>query len=111
LTDHWGLTELAKRRIPQQYRRALKQLGKKLKKVILKDRKYSSLDAFHLENHDVIAKPTLYDLCEGRRDMRLSTLFGLCRALEISPYDLLGDIDFETPDSVKSPKKKFATYE
>lgn len=96
---------MSKRIIPRLHKRALKQLGKKLKKVILKDRKYSSLDAFYLENHDLIAKPTLYDLCEGRRDMRMSTFFGLCRALEISPFDLLGDIDFGFSDSSKNQDK------
>lgn len=86
------------RKIPVKHKRALRQLGRKLKKIILKDRKYSSLDAFYLENHDLIAKPTLYDLCEGRRDMRMSTFFGLCQALEVSPYDLLHDIDFSVAE-------------
>ena len=86
---------LASRKIPKQHRKALKQLGRKLQKIILDERRYSSLDAFANEFHDVIAKPTLYDLCAGRRDMRMSTFFGLCRALEISPYELIRDIEFD----------------
>ncbi len=84
---------MASRNIPREHKRALKQLGRKLKKIILTDRKYSSLDAFYLENHDIIAKATFYDLCEGRRDMRMSTFIGLCRALEISPFELMKDLD------------------
>jgi DNA-binding Xre family transcriptional regulator len=84
---------LASRKIPREHRRALKVLGRKLRKIILKQRGYSSLDAFANEYHDVIAKPTLYDLCEGRRDMRMSTFFGLCRALDVSPSELIRDIE------------------
>lgn len=79
----------------------MRSLGRKIKKIILKEMGYSSLDAFHLEHHDLIAKPTLYDLCEARRDVRMSTFFGLCRALGISPLELLKDIEFEAPKSSK----------
>jgi hypothetical protein len=85
---------LASRKIPREHKKALKTLGRKLKNIILKKRGYSSLDAFANEYHDLIAKPTLYDLCAGRRDMRMSTFFGLCRALDISPYELIRDIKF-----------------
>lgn len=63
-------------------------LGQRIKRIILQERRYSSLDAFSLEYHDEIAKGTLYDLCDGKRDLKLSTLLGLCRALDI-PLDLL----------------------
>lgn len=92
---------MGSRRIPQVHRKAMRTLGRKIKKIILKEMGYSSLDAFHLEHHDLIAKPTLYDLCEGRRDVRMSTFFGLCRALEISPLELLKDIEFEPQKPAK----------
>lgn len=64
-------------------------LGQRVRRIILQDRGYSSLDAFSLEYHDEIAKGTLYDLCDGKRDLKLSTLLGLCRALNISLDQLL----------------------
>ena len=93
---------MGSRKIPQVHKKAMRALGRKIKKIILKEMGYSSLDAFHLEHHDLIAKPTLYDLCEGRRDMRMSTFFGLCRALEISPLELLKGIEFEHQKSFRS---------
>lgn len=92
---------MGSRRIPQVHKKAMRTLGRKIKKIILKEMRYSSLDAFHLEHHDLIAKPTLYDLCEGRRDMRMSTFFGLCRALGISPLELLKGIGLEPEKSSK----------
>ena len=61
----------------------LKTLGRKIEKTILVDKGYRSLDAFALEFHDLITKPTLYQICAGQRDMKISTLRGLCKALEI----------------------------
>lgn len=70
----------------------LERLGRKVRKIILTDRGYTSLDAFALEHHDLIAKPTLYQLCDGRRDMKVSTLRGLARALGITIQELLKDL-------------------
>lgn len=70
----------------------IKKLGKRVEKIILKDRGYKSLDAFSLEYHDEIAKPTLYQLCDGKRDMKFSTLLGLCRALNVDVVDLLKNV-------------------
>ena len=67
----------------------LKKLGKKIEKIILEERGYRSLDAFALEYHDMIAKPTLYQICAGKRDMKISTLRGLCEALEIGLAEIL----------------------
>lgn len=69
----------------------LKKLGAKIKNLILKEKGYASLDAFSLEYHDLIAKPTLYQICAGERDMKVSTLFRLLEALEVS-NDFLNDI-------------------
>jgi hypothetical protein len=70
----------------------LQRLGKKIEHLILKEKGYRSLDAFSLEFHDEIAKPTLYQICEGKRDMKFSTVLGLSRALDISLSDLLNGI-------------------
>ena len=70
-------------------RQFLRELGQKLEKIILEDRGYSSIDAFCLEHHDLIAKPTLYAVCRGERDMKVSTLRGLADALEIPLTSLL----------------------
>lgn len=67
----------------------LKKLGKRIEKIILKDLGYSSLDAFSLEYSDEIAKPTLYQICQGKRDMKLSTLRGLAQSLDLKLEDLL----------------------
>lgn len=45
--------------------------------------------AGNTEFHDEITKPTLYQLCDDKRDMKFSTLLGLSRALEVSVCDLL----------------------
>lgn len=68
---------------------ALKRLGKKIEEIILVERKYRSLDAFALEHSEVIAKPTLYEICRGARDMKFSTLLGLAKALGIPLAALL----------------------
>ena len=75
--------------IKKEDKEFFKKLGEKVKKIILKEKGYRSLDAFSLEFHDEIAKPTLYQLCDGQRDMKVSTLLGLCRALELEVTELL----------------------
>ncbi|MFP5458500.1 MAG: helix-turn-helix domain-containing protein [Bacteriovoracia bacterium] len=67
----------------------LKRLGEKIRTIIIREKGYSSLDAFALEHHDDIAKGTLYEVCEGQRDMKISTLRGLCRALDLTVEDLI----------------------
>lgn len=41
-------------------------------KIILEEKGNSSLDGFALEYYDLIAKPTLYQICAGKRDMKVS---------------------------------------
>ncbi len=60
-----------------------------MRKMILEEGGYASLDAFALAHHDEIAKGTLYEICDGSRDMKFSTLRGLCRALGISLQGLI----------------------
>ena len=80
------------RKIRASDKRFLRELGKKIEKMIIEEHGYRSLDAFSLEHHDLIAKPTLYQICAGERDMKISTLRGLAEALEI-PLTLLLNID------------------
>ncbi len=83
---------MATKRLNRADRRILEALGKRIETIILKDKGYKSLDAFSLEFYEEIAKPTLYQLCDGKRDMKLSTLIGLSRALDIPMSDLLKDL-------------------
>ena len=80
------------KRLSRADRRTLEALGKRIEAIILKEKGYKSLDAFSLACHDGVAKPTLYQLCEGKRDMKLSTLMGLSRVQDISLSDLLKDL-------------------
>jgi predicted transcriptional regulator len=80
---------MATRKIKKDDQAFLKKLGKKIEKIILEDMNYSSLDAFSIEHHDLIAKPTLYQICQGKRDMKISTLRGLAAALGISLKNLV----------------------
>lgn len=80
------------RKLSKTERRALEALGQRIQKIILEDRGYRSLDAFSLEYHDQITKPTLYQVCEGKRDMKFSTLLGLAKALGISLDRLVKDL-------------------
>jgi hypothetical protein len=68
------------------------KLGQRVRKIILTERKYSSLGAFALEYHDLIAKPTLYQLCDGKRDLKMSTLRGLAKALGMTLQDLVAGL-------------------
>jgi hypothetical protein len=58
-------------------------------KALMSSARSRSLDAFALEHYDLIAKPTLYQICAGERDMKISTLRGLAAALEVHISDLL----------------------
>lgn len=80
------------KKLKKAERLVLEELGKRIKKIILVDKDYQSLDAFSLEHHDSIAKPTLYQICDGKRDMKLSTLMGLCRALDVPLEQLVKDL-------------------
>ena len=77
------------RKLKKADQQFLKRLGNKVRKTILEDMRYSSLDAFALAHHDEIAKGTLYEICDGSRDMKLSTLRGLSRALGITVQNLI----------------------
>jgi Cro/C1-type HTH DNA-binding domain len=79
------------KKVSQTDRAYLKVIGRRVARIILEERGYSSLDAFALENSDLISKPTLYDLCAGRRDMKLTTLRGLAEALETTVSDLTAE--------------------
>lgn len=68
------------------------KLGNRVRRLILEEHGYSSLDAFALAHHDVITKPTLYQLCDGGRDMKLSTVRGLADALNLKVSELLKDL-------------------
>lgn len=83
---------MATKRLKKEDRERINALGKRIEKIILKEKGYKSLDAFSLEFHDEITKPTLYQLCAGKRDMKFSTLLGLGRALEVKLEDLLKGI-------------------
>ena len=77
------------KKIDQQF---LKRLGDKTRRTILEDMGYSSLDAFALAHHDDIAKGTLYEICDGKRDMKISTLLSLSRALNTTIQSLIQGI-------------------
>lgn len=79
------------RKIRRTDKEFLTHLGQRIRHIILKERGFSSLDAFALEYHDLITKPTLYQICDGKRDMKITTLLGLGRALDMSINDLLGN--------------------
>lgn len=81
---------MSKSKLTKDEKRKFKELGRKVKTIILEKKGYKSLDRFSLEHHDCITKPTLYAICDGNRDMQLSTLLRLAKALEVSVLDLLG---------------------
>lgn len=80
---------MASRKLNRLTKTFLNNLGKRIESIILEHRGYRSLDAFSLEFYDRIAKPTLYQVCDGKRDMKLSTLINLAIALEIPIEELL----------------------
>ncbi len=67
-------------------------LGKRVENIIKGKMKYSSYDAFSLEHHGEIGKVTLYQICEGKRDMKVSTLLRLSKTQEVSPEELIKDL-------------------
>lgn len=83
---------MPKNKLTKQEELTFSKLGKKIRAIILKDKGYTSLDSFALENHDIITKPTLYAICDGKRDFQFSTLLRLSNSLEVSIQDLLKDI-------------------
>ena len=72
------------KRLKKKDKDFLKKLGEKIEHIILEEKGYNSLDAFSLEFHDFISKPTLYQICRGERDMKISTLRNLAEAIEVS---------------------------
>ena len=72
----------------------LRTLGTRIREIILCELKYPSLDKFALEHHDKITKPTLYAICEGKRDFQFSTISGLSNALNMTPITLLKKINY-----------------
>ena len=86
---------MAKIKLKKQDRIYLKNLGNRIREIILEEKDYSSLDRFALEFHDQITKPTLYAICDGKRDLQFSTLSGLSNALGIkTPLDLLNQVQY-----------------
>lgn len=70
----------------------LEKLGKRVRKLILEDMGFQSLDAFSLQHHDLVTKATLYQICDGKRDMKISTLRGLAKALKTNPEKLIAGL-------------------
>ena len=85
---------MPKQSLKNSDKKYLKALGIEIRKIILFELKYPSLDRFALEHHDKITKPTLYAICEGKRDFQFSTISGLSRALNINPIALLRKIKY-----------------
>lgn len=83
---------MATKKLRQSDKQFYAKLGKRIGKIILEERRYSSLDAFALEHHDLIAKPTLYHLVDGKRDPKLSTLRRLADALGMTLEELIGGL-------------------
>lgn len=78
------------RKLKSSEKAYLKRLGKKVSKIILQERGYSSLDAFWLEN-DTVPKGTLYEICNGTRDFKITTFLRLASVLGMKPTELLHD--------------------
>jgi hypothetical protein len=81
------------RRLRADDKQYLRRLGRRIEKIILGELGYKSLDAFALEHHDLIAKPTLSQICKGKRDMKITTLRGLAKALDRALEDLVSELD------------------
>jgi hypothetical protein len=77
------------RKINKSEKELIQKIANNVKKLIFEVYGYKSLDAFSLEYHDLIAKPTLYQICDGKRDMKISTLLRLAKALEVDIETLL----------------------
>ena len=63
-------------------------ISNRIKDYILNELNYRSLDAFALENHELVAKATLYSFCKHQRDIRLSSLSKIAKALNLSMDEL-----------------------
>ena len=74
------------------HRRFIKALGEFIENKVLNELGYKSLDAFSLMHHDNISKKTLYALCSGDRDIKLSTLLGLAEALDMPASEILAQV-------------------
>ena len=83
---------MTKRKLRKKDRLLLKRLGRRIKRIILKERGYSSLDAFSLECGDVLSKTTLYRICDGVQDPYFLSIMKICEALDVSLIDLLNDV-------------------
>lgn len=80
---------MPKVKLSKSKKKYLKKLGSEIRRIILEDKKYSSLDRFALEHHDLITKPSLYAICNGERDFQISSIMNIAEALEIDLLDLL----------------------
>ena len=70
----------------------LKKLGKYIQDKILKKHKFSSLDRFYLENHELMTKKSLYEVCKGNRDFQFSTISNIAKSLDMDVLDLLSKV-------------------
>ena len=73
-------------------KKLLNKLGIRIKHRICKELGYKTLGQFST-THPKITKSLLYEVCEGSRDIRISTLIDFCEALEMKPSELLKSID------------------
>ena len=62
----------------------LQKLGRKIRVIISEEKGYKSLDTFSLEYNELIARLTLYQIYEVKKDIKLSTLMRLSKALNLS---------------------------
>lgn len=83
---------MARNELTKAEKKLFLNLGEKVKKIILDDLGYQSLDRFALEHHDQVTKPTLYAVCDGTRDFQFSTLFRVAKALDMTVQELLSDV-------------------
>ena len=83
---------MPKRKLRKEDKLLLLRLGRKVRKIIIKERGYKSLDAFSVEFDDIIAKPTIYRICDGDQDLYFLSLIKICEALDISIFELLNGV-------------------
>lgn len=84
---------MARNELTRSEKKFFLNLGEKVKKIILDDLQYASLDRFALENHDQVTKPTLYAICDGNRDFQFSTILRVAKALNMTVQELLEDVE------------------
>lgn len=82
---------MAKNKLTKSEQQIFNKIGKKIRSIILADLGYKSLDSFALEYHDIITKPSLYAICDGRRDFQFSTLIRLSKALGVDINNILSE--------------------